>query len=136
VSIRHTASAKQNLENAHTLLGISHKYVEELNQCFNVLAKKYVSDAQVKNLVAELFKSETNDSTRIVNIREAVLASYYSGIGQSEIVGTAWGVLNGVTHYLSHAKDYKDADTKFENLVMDGQASKVSDKAAELLLEL
>ena len=65
-----------------------------------------------------------------------VLNSYFTGIGQDKIVGTAWGVLNGVTHYTSHIKTYKDADSKFENLILEGTSSKVVDKAFDLLLAM
>jgi phage/plasmid-like protein (TIGR03299 family) len=136
VSIRHTTNVKANLDTAHKLIGISHAYITELNECFNVLAKKKISDNQVLKLVEQLFVSEKEDSTRIKNIREAVLTSYHTGIGQEGILGTAWGFLNGLTHFHSHIKEYKNADVKFENLLMDGASSKVNDKALDLLLAL
>lgn len=135
VSVRHTTNVKQNLEQAHKLLGISHKFVEELSQCFNVLAKKPISDAQVQKLLEELFKSEKEDSTRVKNIREAVMLSYHTGIGQREIMGTAWGVFNGITHYLDHEKSYKDASVKFES-VINGASAQVAEKALNMLVKL
>lgn len=136
VSIRHTASAKTNLENAHKLLGISHNYISELNECLNVLAKKSVTDSQVKQLVEKLFVSEKEDSTRIKNIREAVMTSYFMGVGQENILGTGFGFINGVTHYLSHVKSYTNESNKFESLVGDGTSSKIADKALDLILSL
>lgn len=136
ISIRHTTSAEAKLADAHKLLGIVNTYTEALNASVNQLALKKVSDLQVKNLIAELFPSDAKVETRITNIRDAVSKSYFEGIGQEKVLGTAWGALNGITHYLSHEKEYKDADTKFENLVMDGASSKVADKAIELLMAL
>ena len=134
VSIRHTKSAEANLMQASKVLGIANKYTEELNAAVNALALKPVSDLQVKKLIEGLFPSNAEVSTRIENIRREVLESYYTGIGQDKIVGTAWGVLNGITHYTSHGKSYKDAETKFDNLLLYGPSSKLVDKAfAELM---
>jgi len=136
VSIRHTKSAEKNLAQAHELLAITNKYTEQMNQAVNALSLKKVSDAQVKELIAGLFPSTSETTTRIDNIRAEVLNSYYTGIGQEKVLGTAWGVLNGITHYTSHAKSYKDADTKFSNLILDGQSSKLVDNAMSMLISL
>lgn len=136
VSIRHTKSAEANLAQAGKLMGIVNSYTEALNATVNNLSLKRVSDAQAVQLIENLFPSESENSTRIENIRNEVANSYFTGIGQAEIMGTAWGVLNGITHYTSHIKTYKDADTKFENLLMDGASSKLVDKATEMLIAL
>lgn len=135
VAIRHTSNAKKKLEDAHKLLGISHKYVEEVNEMFNVLATKSITDAQVKALVEKLWKSEKEDSTRIKNIQDAVMASYFSGIGQNKIMGTAWGAYNGITHYLDHVQSYKSGDVKLDSL-MDGASSKIANTAFADLMAL
>ena len=138
VSVRHTTNAEANLAQAHKLLNISNDYITKASEAFNFLATKKMTDEQMKNLVTELFPSgrEDKDSTRIINIREAVMTSYFSGIGQAEIMGSAWAGLNGLTHYFSNGKDYKDAESKFDNLVMEGASSKVTDKAMELLMAM
>ncbi len=135
VAIRHTTSASKRLEDAHKLLGISHKFVTETNELFNSLAKKSITDARVKELVENLFKSEKDDSTRITNIREAVMASYFDGIGQDKIIGTAWGAYNGITHYLDHVQKYRTGDVKFDSL-MNGASSKIAESAFQQLITL
>lgn len=136
VAIRHTKNAENNLLQAHKLLSITNEYTEKMNQAVNALSLKKVSDAQVKQLIEGLFPSESEGTTRIENIRKEVLNSYYTGVGQEGILGTAWGVLNGITHYTSHAKSYKDADTKFNNLILDGASSKLVDNAMSMLISL
>lgn len=135
VSLRHTANIKGKLEQAHKVLNISHKAIDQYNDLFNHLANIKVTDAQVQKLVEDLFKSEKNDSTRIINIREAVKTAYFTGVGQENILGTGWGLYNGVTYYLSHDKNYRDASTKFDALI-DGTSTQVADKALELILDL
>lgn len=141
VCIRHTTSAESRLKEAHKLLGISHKYITEVNEMFNSLAKKKITDEQVIKLVNELFKSkkeqggeeDVEESTRTKNIREGVLNSYFTGIGQDAILGTAWGAYNGVTHYLGHVRKYKTGDARFDSL-MDGASAEIQNKAfAELI---
>jgi len=133
ISIRHTANVKANLEQAHKLLGISHAYTEELNNCFNILSKKSITDGQVKKLLEELFVSEKQDSTRIINIREAALEAYFTGVGQEKIIGTAYGFLNGLTYYFDHVKSYKNSEAKFQNII-EGTSQKTVEKALNLLV--
>lgn len=139
VYIRHTSSALVKMQEAEKLLGITHRLTEDLNEVFNVLAKKTVTDAKVKSLVEELFVGSKNDKgefkTRIANIHNNVLESYFNGTGQSQIIGTAWGVYNGITHYLDHAKQYKDADTMVESL-SGGESFEIAQKALTKLITL
>ncbi len=141
VSIRHTRNADGKLREAHRLLGISEKYVKELNEAFNVMSRTYVSDVAAKDLIAKLFKAQKADSrqaneaesTRIMNIRADVLRSYMTGVGQEGIIGTAWGLYNGVTHYFDHMKNYRDAELKLDGL-MTGQAYQKQQEAFDLLM--
>ena len=135
VCIRHTKNAKVALETAHKILGISHAYVEEVNEIFNTLSLKSVTDAKVKELVADLFKSEAKDQTKIEGIQNDVMQSYFAGVGQSKIIGTAWGVYNGITHYLDHVKSYKTASSNLES-IMSGESSNVANEATKMLLAL
>lgn len=139
VYIRHTASAIEKLQDAERLLGITHKLTEDLNEVFNHLATKTVSDAKVKMLVEDLFKGSKNDKgefkTRIANIHNQVMDSYFSGAGQSKIIGTAWGVYNGITHYLDHVKQYKDEATMLESLA-GGESFEIAQNALTKLIEL
>lgn len=135
VSIRHTANAKHNLEEAHKLLKITHAYTNELNEAFNHLSKKSITDNQVKELIKDLFKSEKEDSKRIKNMQEAVFASYVAGVGQYTVRGTAWGAYNGITHYLDHEKKYKNEDVKFNNILF-GKSAETAQKALRALVTL
>jgi hypothetical protein len=117
------------------VLGISHKFIVEANECFNVLAKKSITDEKVKELIQILFNEEKKDSTRIKNIEEAVFASYNAGVGQGKILGTAWGALNGITHYIDHEKNYRNESSKFINIT-EGEGQRIATKATELLLAM
>lgn len=134
VSIRHTKNVESNLMEAHKLLQISNNYITEMKATMNALALKKVTDKQVYDLVNNLFPSTSENTTRIDNLRQQVLTDYFAGVGQEKIKGTAWGVVNGLTHFTSHSKGYHSAESKFDNLIMDGTSTKLIDKAvAELL---
>lgn len=143
VCIRHTKSAEEKLKEASKLLGISQKYVAEVNQAFNHLATKKVSDEVAKALIEQLWQTqkidstlpEKKDSTRILNIRNGVWESYQTGVGQAATLGTAWGVYNGITHYLAHNQSYKSGDARFDSL-MDGASSRKAQEAFDLLISL
>lgn len=136
VAIRHTKNAEKNLVHAHQLLGITNKYTQQMNEVVNRLALKKMSDSQVKHFIETLFPINSENETRTLNIRGDVLKSYYTGTGQEKILGNAFGLLNGITYYTSHVKSYKDSDTKFENLLLDGGSTKLVNKAVELLVAL
>lgn len=137
VSIRHTKSASERLAEAHKLLGLSNTYMSNFNQICNELAVKKLTDRDFTGLVEKLFPStkDGGDSTRVKNIREAVTSSYFTGIGQDKIIGTAWGAYNAVTHYFGHVKNYTDADSKFEAL-MDGNSARTQQKAFDMLVTM
>jgi phage/plasmid-like protein (TIGR03299 family) len=117
VSIRHTINAKNSLKEAHKLMGITNLYIENMNIIFNKMNKTYIPDNVAKKLIEQVFKSEKIDSTRIKNIREDVWKSYQIGIGQEKITGTAYGLFNGISFYLSH-KNYNSNESKFKNLYL------------------
>lgn len=143
VAIRHTKSVEERLKAASNLLGISQKYVAEVNEAFNHLATKKVSDEVAKALIEQLWATQKidstlpdkKDSTRILNIRNGVWESYQTGVGQAANLGTAWGVYNGVTHYLAHNQNYQSGDARFDSL-MNGTSAKKAQEAFDLLIAL
>jgi len=133
VYVRHTNNVKSRLEDAHRLLGISHKFIAEASDCFNMLAKKPMMDDQVKQLIENVFRTEKEDSTRIKNIREAVWVAYNTGTGQDDILGTAWGAYNGLAYYLDHVKEYRSDETKFDAILTGNAQNILSEGLMELV---
>lgn len=135
VSIRHTKNAGYNLEQAHKLLGISHKYIDQVNELFNHMTKIQIKDSAARDLVKKLFASQKEDSSRALNIQQDVLKSYFSGVGQDGIVGTGWGLYNGITHYLNHGKNYRTGESRLESII-GGSSEKKQNEAIELILAM
>jgi hypothetical protein len=74
-------------------------------------------------------------STRTINIRNEVFGAYQSGTGQEGIVGSAYGLFNGITYYVDHLKSYKNQEVMLDN-IMGGQGAKLVDQTMATLLSL
>ena len=116
--IRHTANAKDRLQQAHQLLGVSNRLADDLEEVFNRWSKIRISDVAVKRLVqiAMAPNKETLESLR--NGNEDLLSGAY----------------NAVTGYFQNVKAYKDDETKFKN-IMYGSGMQRSQTAFNLCSE-
>jgi len=136
VSIRHTTNAKSALANAHNLMGITSQYTQEMSEVLNHLTTVKLSDAKALSIIENLFPMpDDKPSTRTINIRNEVFGAYQGGVGQEGIVGSAYGLFNGVTYYVDHLKNYKNQEVMLDN-IMEGQGAKLVDKTMATLLSL
>lgn len=133
ITLRHTGKIEDRAKQAGEIMRLSLKYQMELGQAFDLLYRKKVTDTAAKDLIRQIIVQDKKDSTRMNNILDTIEASYFTGVGQKEIVGTAWGVFNGITHYLSHEKSYKSEETKFDSL-NGGESYRMITNAFNLLV--
>lgn len=138
VSVKHLSNVHASIREAHKFLDIANKYTEIAQQAANELSKIKISDKKVDDLLMKIFPgtidTETGElSTRAQNIHNAVLESYHTGPGQKAIVGTGWGLYNGITHYLSHVKTYKNESQMMES-VLETTTNDVAQMAFDLIL--
>ena len=122
VAIRHTKSAKQNLYNAKRVLGIVDIQTRAYQIEFERLSTVHVTDDQAVNIMQQSFNIPMSDkgelSAKGMNILQSAMKWYHEGVGQADIVGTAWGVFNGITGYLQNGKEYKNEEAKFKSINM------------------
>lgn len=137
VNIRHTSSAEANLKEAHRVLGITNLYAEEMNGLLNHMNSIKVSDAEAKEVINQLFpaKEDGEVTTRTQNLRNQLFEGYMTGTGQEGIIGTGYGLMQGVTYFTSHLKNYKDDSVQLTS-ILEGQASKLNTQAQNLILAL
>lgn len=128
VSFRHTNSVHSNLDIAAEILGICDQRVSYLNEQFNAMYKIKMSDEQAQMMFAQTVLtdkeldnifitghnvqqivyrdwraiSDAEISMKKVNVLTEMNNYYFSGPGQKEILGTAWGAVNAVTGYYSN----------------------------------
>jgi len=146
VRIRHTAGAKQRLDDAHKVMGLANKLSTELESTFNHWAKIKVGDDEMKRLIQlalcpnketlqHLQKENFDDiSTVFKNTVDDAFA--YAMISESQQMettkGTLFGAYNAVTGYFQNVRNYRDNEAKLQSIVLGGTAQLRSQKAFDL----
>lgn len=150
VSFRHTSNVHKNLDIAAQILGICENKIEELSEHYNHLNKIIMSDKDAYNAFANtiLTPAEINNikttghsveqiidknwraiddsgiSMKKANVLNEMTNYYFNGIGQKEIVGTAWGVYNAVTGFYSNV-DNNEGIKRMDTLLFGDRANKI-----------
>lgn len=146
IKIRHTANAKERLEEAHKVMGISNQLSFQLEDIFNQWSKVRITDKEVQKLVQlamvpnkevlqNIQKGESDElSTSFKNICDAVNEYHFiSPTQQTEATkGTVFGAYNAVTGYFQNVRSYKDEETKMKSLLYGGTAQIRTQKAFQL----
>lgn len=158
VSFRHTKSVYSKIDIAAEILGICENKIYYLNEYYNKMTKIKMSDLDAQLTFANVILTEeeqfriketghtigqivTRDwraiqdseiSMKKVNVLSEMNNYYFSGVGQKEILGTAWGVYNAVTGYYSNI-DNTDGTKRMDSLLYGDKSRKI-ELAGNLLL--
>ena len=137
VKIRHTSSADQRLKEAAKVMGITNQYAKEMNELLNHMNTIKVSDKQAVEIINQLFPATNEEEVHATTqkARDLVWQGYTEGVGQEGIIGTGYGLMQGVTYFTSHLKDYKDDSVQLTS-ILEGQAAKFNSEARKLILAL
>lgn len=146
VTVRHTASAKQQLEQAHKIMGITYQLSEQLETTFKRWSRTPVTDAEVKRLIALAMapndvvfqavrdkRTDTEFSKHYTNMIEDVYTYAMSNPTQqmASTAGTLFGAYNAITGYYQNVKSFRSESDKVES-IMFGSGGDRSKKAFEL----
>jgi phage/plasmid-like protein (TIGR03299 family) len=146
IKIRHTANAKERLEEAHKVLGISNQLSVQMEGIFNQWAKVRITDKEVQKLIQmamvpnkEVLQNIQNGeqdelSTCFKNMCDAVYEyNMTSPTQQTEATeGTVFGAYNAVTGYFQNVRTYKDDEAKIKSVLYGGTAQLRTQKAFQL----
>ena len=150
VSFRHTKSVHGNLDIASEILGICDSRILFLQEKFDFMRKTQIKDENAQNIFANVILTEdeqfkinqtghtigqiiTRDwraiqdsgiSMKKVNTLSEINNYYFSGIGQKEILGTAWGVYNAITGYYSNI-DNSEGTKRMDSLLYGDKSRKI-----------
>jgi phage/plasmid-like protein (TIGR03299 family) len=136
IRIRHTVNAKQRLEQAHKVMGISNTLAIQLENIFNHWTKVPITDREVKKLVQaalapnkEVLKNlregkEDELSTCFKNMCEDAYEYGMSNPSQQMVTtkGTLFGAYNTITGYFQNVRNYKNDEAKVKSLLLGGTA--------------
>lgn len=146
VRIRHTAGAKERLEQAHKVMGVADTLSVQLEGIFNEWSKVKIEDAQVKKLVQlalcpnketyELLKKGAQDELSSVfkNACEAAFEYAFADEAQTMATtkGTLFGAYNAVTGYYQNVRNFKTGEDKLKSICLGGTAQARGQKAFDL----
>ncbi|MFE3872150.1 DUF932 domain-containing protein [Flavobacterium sp. ZS1P70] len=134
VRIRHTSNAKQRLEQAHKVMGISDILSVQMQAIFNYWTKIRISDSEVKKLIQSALAPSKEVLKNLQEGNEDELSSCFSNMVDSAFSyamsdptqlmdttkGTVFGAYNAITGYFQNVRTYKDDEAKVSSLLMGG----------------
>lgn len=149
IKIRHTANAKERLEQAHRVMGISYHLSEQLEEIFNQWTKVRITDQEVKKLIRMALVTNRETLISLEECREDELSTYYKNVVENAYEyalssptqqsattkGTLYGAYNGVTGYFQNVRKYKNEEAKLKSLLFGGTAQTHSQTAFNLCLD-
>lgn len=149
VRIRHTANAKQRLNEAHRVMGIATHNGRTMQEVFNHWSKIEIKDREVMKLIQmamapnkEILKDlnlgkEDELSTMFKNTCDDVFA--YAMQNESQLLettkGTVFGAYNAITGYFQNVRNYKTDEAKVKSLLMGGTAQLRTQSAFNLCID-
>lgn len=134
IKIRHTANAKEKLEQAHRVMGISNKLSTEIEDIFNRWSKINITDVEVKRLIQRamvpnkeaLHNLQAGNTDEISScFRNIVDSAYtYAMNNPSQLLpttkGTLFGAYNSITGYFQNWRTYRDQEAKVKSILLGG----------------
>lgn len=139
ITIKHTKNARNRIELAKATLGLVNLNQASVETVWSKWAKEEIKDDKAEEVFIEALGLELNDkgklSTRAENILKSVETYYFTGVGQSNISGTKWGVYNAITGYMQNVKDFKSDDKKFQSLFLSGETD-IRQRTANILINI
>ena len=134
VRIRHTSNAKQRLEQAHTVMGISDVLSEQMQGIFNYWSKLRISDNEVKKLIQSALAPSKEVLKNLQEGKAELLSSCFTNMVDSAFSyamsdttqlmdttrGTVFGAYNAITGYFQNVRSYKNDEAKLCSLLMGG----------------
>jgi phage/plasmid-like protein (TIGR03299 family) len=134
VRIRHTANAKQRLEQAHKVMGITDLLSVQMEAIFNNWSKVSIADNEVKKIIQSALAPSKEVLKNLQDGRAEELSSCfvnmvdcafeYAMSHPTQLLdttrGTVFGAYNAITGYFQNVRAYKDEEAKLASLLMGG----------------
>lgn len=123
VTIRHVGNANAKLEEAREVLKKSADFMEVLREHAEVYANAKFSPRVLEGILDRMFPmyglEEMNafKRNRLITTREAFTAAYNSDDNQN-FKGTAWGIINAYTDFITHQAPSGQVHTRDEGKFM------------------
>lgn len=123
VMIRHVQNAQTKLEEAREVLSLSADYMEELNAMAQQYAGIKLAPADLEKVLDQMFPMPAIESMNAFKRHQleearAAFTKAYNADDNGNFRGTAWGIINAYTDYITHKAPQGKSDTKDEGKFM------------------
>lgn len=136
VTIRHVQNAEQKLQEARETLRMTADYMTELHQMAERYAGVQISEFQLQRFLREAFPMDGIENmnpfkrNRLEAARTAFIKAHNAD-DNSNFRGTAWGLINAYTDFITHQVPQGKTETRFEGkfvqVTFGGNMNKVLD---------
>jgi len=134
IKIRHTANAKERLEQAHQLMGITNTLSSQLEDIFNSWSKVRITDEAVLKLIQLALVPNKEVLHNIKAGKQDELSAQFTSVCNAAFEyamtspsqqldttkGTLFGAYNAVTGYLQNVRNYKSEEVKLKSILFGG----------------
>jgi phage/plasmid-like protein (TIGR03299 family) len=124
-SVKHMGDVQGKIHEAQATLGLYSKYMSNLKEEADILAQKRINEATYMQFVNDLFpviEDNTGASDRQIRNAEEVRNNFLSfrkvPYDLRRVDGTAWGLLNMVSDFVTHTKPQRLTGNYQENNFM------------------
>ena len=119
ITIRHVANAESKLLEARETLRMSADYMQALTEMAQSFASMKISDKQMERVVKYLFpipEDTVINPFKRKNLEEqrAAFLAAHSADDNANFRGTAWGLVNAYTDFITHKEPAGKRDDRFE----------------------
>jgi phage/plasmid-like protein (TIGR03299 family) len=146
IKIRHTANAKERLEQGHKLMGITNQLSAQLEGIFNQWASIRITDPEVKKLIQMALVPNREVLQNIQAGKEDELSTCFRNMADGAFEyamtnhtqqlettkGSLFGAYNAVTGYFQNVRTYKNDEAKLKSLLLGGTGQLRTQKAFNL----
>lgn len=126
ISIRHSSSIHEKMDEAQHILQFNAEYMNSFNKMANKMAANKIGDEKALEIIDKYFLVDDNASTRKVNSNEekkTILLNAYNAEDNQNFRGTQWGLINAFSDYITHLdpvrKTNKSNISKFVNVTFN-----------------
>lgn len=117
-SMRHTENVHERLSEARDCLFRADEYMGELAQYADLAANKTIHDAEIRDILDQLFPLSESSSERekanIAKIKDEFMVCYFAP-DIAKFRGTAWGAINAISDLVTHSMPHRNTKTYAEN---------------------
>lgn len=126
ISIRHSSSIHEKMDEAQHILQFNAEYMNSFNKMANKMAANKIGDEKALEIIDKYFLVDDNASARKVNSNEGkktILLNAYNAEDNQNFRGTQWGLINAFSDYITHLdparKTNKSNISKFVNVTFN-----------------